>query len=531
MPRHLLAWFLLTPGFLASALALTAKAREEFPGLNEKWTYYQSPHFELYSQVGERRSRDALERMELMRGFALAQLRLVEKVPQPITLFFFDSDRDFHGYLPDDSRDDNLVSFYTKEHDRTVILLNPDRDDDLARSIVYSNYLGYLLLASETDPPAWYHTGVLQVFSQINFQRSSVEVGMPAESWIDEFRHGKRMPLSQVFGMSGNSATLHEERNLSIYSAECWALLHFFDFSSGPPAPEKLRHFVELATSPRYRSDPIALEAVCRTELGLDYAGLLERIESYVHRGDIRSVRLPAPEVAPAASYIRREPSHDEMADRLAELALRLRRSAAGKLELLKAVERSPDDARLREVLGNDALADNDTISAVNQWDHAVALGTSNPSVLHDLAQIKAQRWFESFDLYFRLPPAKAVELRELLERSIKAAPEEADGYEFLAWVESAAPKVEVRNVNLVQQHFAVLKNKGRTLLALALIRLRLDDLKGAEATLDSLDKVRHEDQEARVANTIRQEVTRRLADQAMAADSAEAAAPAAPAK
>ena len=97
------------------------------------------------------------------------------------------------------------------------------------------------------------------------------------------------------------------------------------------------------------------------------------------------------------------------------------------------------------------------------------------------------QRWFRIIDPYYRMPEARVQHLRDVLLRSIKNAPQQYMAYEILAWVEAAAERPAAANVNLVQRMFGKLRNRQRTILALALVRLHSNDLAAADAMLAGL--------------------------------------------
>ncbi|HET7538202.1 MAG TPA: hypothetical protein VFJ90_17200, partial [Candidatus Didemnitutus sp.] len=209
-----------------------------------------------------------------------------------------------------------------------------------------------------------------------------------------------------------------------------------------------------------------------------------------VRSGRYQGRQMPPPQIPPPESYARRPVSRDEIRERLAELALRVNRSPQGKLAMLHAVDNGTDRVRALEVLGMNAMVEEDEIGTRERWEQALAAGSKNPAIYHELGTIETRRWFRSFDYYFRLPPARADYLRSLLQRSIEYAPKQSSAYEMLAWVEAAAPEPSVANVNLVQEHFNSLKDKPRTLLALVMVRIRINDLATARSLLDSLEKM-----------------------------------------
>ena len=128
--------------FLAGLALLIPLGRaakgEAFPGLGRKWAYYQSPNFELYSTNGDRDSRDVLEKMELLRAHFLETFKLTVRLPQPVTVYYFDRFDDFKGYLPPRLRSGTTeYSGYCRSlADRTIITMAPAQDEDRARQVI-----------------------------------------------------------------------------------------------------------------------------------------------------------------------------------------------------------------------------------------------------------------------------------------------------------------------------------------------------------------------------------------------------------
>jgi len=148
----------------------------------------------------------------------------------------------------------------------------------------------------------------------------------------------------------------------------------------------------------------------------------------------------------------------------------------------------------VHEVLGAVAARSGDRDAAADRWERALVAGTTNPAVLHELAQNEARKRFSRFDLYYRLPAEAADKLRDLLAKSIAASPQQTTAYELLAWVEATTEEPRIGNLNLVQKNFPRLKEQNRTLLALAVAHMRLGDKPGAAEMLDDLDKAGPDD-------------------------------------
>lgn len=474
------------------SVAAVAAEKEAFPGLGKKWRYYQSPNFEMYSSSNDTDSRAVLEHLELLRAVFLDNFKMTVRAPQPVTVFYFSSDRDFHGYWPPEYTGNmNYVGFCFNRTDRTVISLAPGQDDESLQETVYHEFIHYLVRIAEMNPPAWFNEGVADLFSTIKPDADKVDLGLPIAGRIMELRSSKLIPLEQLFATGYNSDVFRQSRRTDVFYAESWAFLHYCRFGISKLPKDKLEVFLRLASRAELQEHPELLRGACQELLGFDYPQLEEQLQRYVSSGRYQWGKIPRPVIADKKSYVVRPAAPGEIADRLAELSLQITRSPLAKLHLLNALDREPNNPRLHEVLGAEAMANGEEDSARERWRKAVETGTTNNAICRELVRIEANRRFNTFDYYYRLPDEEAKFMRSLLRRSLEAAPEQSEGYEMMAWVEATAATPDVANVNLVQQHFKSLNDKPRTLLALILARLRFKDKESALHLLDQLDTMK----------------------------------------
>ncbi len=245
------------------------------------------------------------------------------------------------------------------------------------------------------------------------------------------------------------------------------------------------------------------MQEVFKDATGFSYPEMQKQLERYVRNGRYGARVLPRSKLPPPESYQMNRVPRDEIRERLAELALRTRRDPLAKLAMLEAAS-GPRGVRALEALGSDALSEGDDRVAQLRWEGAIAAGSRNPAVFHQVGMMEGRRWFSEFDYYFRFPEAKAAQLRRLLERSIAFAPQQSDAYEMLAWVEASAPTPSIANINLVQDRFQKLEDKPGTLLALALVRLRLDDHATGEKLLVEVEKLQPDYRTLHAVETVR---------------------------
>jgi len=476
---------------LCVVLALPLAASALMPGADEKWRFFRSPHFELYSRNSEGDSRLLLHNLELVhaiffRTFGFTPVRAV-----PVTVYFFSRDKYFEAYKPETYRKvDNLAAFYDAEWDRGILTVAPLPDYESAQRLAFGSYTYHLLRLLDEPAPLWYTYGLSELFSNLVINFDDFELGKANEQQVRRLLLATLIPVQVMFGADEKSTAFRANQENNLFHDESWAMVHYLYFGKNKLPPKAVSEFVGFALQNTRKFDADAVRRKFQDTLGLSYERMNGDLDRYFQAGHYGWQKLPLPSVDPAKGYEMRKVPLEEINLRLAEVALEINRSPQGKLILLQALDRAPGEAaRINEVIGADAVKDGDWDVAVDRWKRALAAGSTNPAVLHELCQLESQRRFRQFDLYYRLPDDTADELRGLLKKAIAAEPLQASTYELLAWVEATAATPKIPNVNLVQANFPHLLQKDRTMLALALVRLHLDDKAGAAEILDALDK------------------------------------------
>ncbi len=502
-------------GFALLVPLLRAAKGEVFSGLGRKWQYYQSPNFELYSANNERDSRDVLEKMELLRAVFLDTFKLKVRLPQPVTIYYFDRQADFDGYKSPQLRGSKVQfsGFCSNYADRTVITLAPAENTQAAREVVYHEYIHYLFRITELNPAPWFNEGVAELFSTMQEDREWLQLGQPVAGRIYDLRRGKMMPFEQLFAVGYGSPIFQNSGHTGIFYAQSWVFLHYCCYGVNKIPPEKMALFLRAAGSSHVQEQPEQFRAVCQELLGADYPELLRELERYYTSGRFMGRKVPRPVIPAKATYLTRPAPADEMQERLAELSLRVTRSAYANLLIRDTLSRQPD-TRLHELLGMVAFEEGETDVAREHWSQAVELGTTNAAIFRELGRIESNLLFSTFNIDYRLPDARAERLRNLLHKSLACAPDQSMGYEMLAWVEATARQPDIAAINLVQQHFKTLNDPPHTLLALILVRFKMGETKAALEMLDQLDKMNLNPWAAYCAEVTRARIENRPVDQ-----------------
>lgn len=487
------------------APALHGARKEEYAGESAKWRRYQSPHFELFSANNDVESRTLLHNLELLRAFFFDAVKMAERQPLEVTIYYFDDKKDFFKYVRAPLRQNkNLGGYYMTQPDRATIVVSSTWDDESARHMIFHEYIHHLMRVTGEHPPVWYGEGVAELYSSMVIKSDTLEFGRPLPRHVFELQQEGLLPLETLFSVDHSSPLYNTGKHTGQFYAESWALLHYWYYGDSKLDRAKVGAFIDYVSKETTGGDPAARRKRFQETIGMDYPAMQQLLEKYVRNGRYNWTKRSLPQIPNAKSYERRELTLEEIRERLTELDLRANQSSKARLAFLEAADRSSVKARTWEVLGMDAMAQGEANLARERWERALENGSTNPAIYHELGLIEGRRWFGRFDFYFRLPDDRAAHLRKLLKRSIECAPKQTDAYEMLAWVEATAAKPDIANVNVVQRRFGTLKNKGRTLVGLAMVRVHLNEPAEALAILNDAAAFQSEPAVAEVTKIIR---------------------------
>ncbi len=474
---------------LGSGLPLRGSAPEVIPAADDQWQRYESPHFELFSHNSAGASRRLLRNLELLRSAFFDIMHEKEKRSVQVTVYYFAGVDEFRPYVSADFRKlEDLAGFYLSRPDRAVIVMPFRKDEKESQQVVFHEYVHHLTEVSGRNPALWFREGIADVFSTIEESPEGLIVGKPIPGRAFEYRAHPPMPLEELFAIDHTSPNYHENQRVGMFYGESWVLVHYLLYGNSGLPRDQVDRFLTYIEQETEKGDPVKRRALFQETMGMDYPAMIKRLNKYLNHGRFSPGRYPLPTIAPAESYVMRPVPRDEIRGQLQELDLRVNRSPAAKLALLGRLDTNPDDIRALEILGTDALGEGDEATAQERWEQAFRAGTRNPAILHALVEMEDRANFSGIDvLYFRLPEEGAQHLRRLLGRLIECEPQQTQAYEVLAWVEATADQPMRANIDLVQAHLPSLADKSRTVVALALVRMRLKDEAGARRLLDEL--------------------------------------------
>jgi hypothetical protein len=497
---------------LFSGVVACGAAIEPFPGLDAKWRHGRSEHFEIYARSSESYAREILRNLETMRSAFLKTHELAADDCTDVSIYVFRSRSDMRAYAsPHFASNEDLIGEYRPGLDRDVILLDAASPPETAYWVVYADLTRNLLHGAGSRGPSWLHQGLSMLWGNFDARGRRNVAGQPDRLREELVRDNPGMDLAALFAVQEGAAALPDfkqardeaQKTTNIFHAKAWVLLHYWYFGQQEVPVSDVNRFVQFMLLSRRADEPESVRAEFEKIFKVDYAEMNRRVSRYMRAGRFHSRTIENIEAPAAASFALRPVDAPEMHERLAELRVRTRRDELGKFVLLDALRR-PRAARAAEALGTMAAGESDETQAQDYWRRAIEAETSNSRVIELVLRMDFARRFRQFDYYRRLPAEKADEMRRLIERVRARAPGSVEFLEMLAWIESAAPEPNVRNVNLVQAQIPRERLSANVVLGLAVVRARLGERESALRLLTAVEDFSPRSEEKEFARQVR---------------------------
>jgi hypothetical protein len=469
-----LPWFLFGVA-LVSVPAFAAR---------DQWRTTRTDHFEVFSAASEKQTRQLVVQLEQFRASFIGMFGLRPAHEPRVTVMLFNSDRLFTPYKPTyNGRPKEVSGYFVGGTDEVVIALNTDTSsDDFGdpAEIVFHEYVHLLLHTRGLRLPLWLNEGLAELFSTFRVSGETVEYGHPKDHYVYALNSGATMSMAKMMAVTESSPEYNEEHRAGLFYAQSWALAHFLVWGEDRKNAARISRYINLVGEPPTGNDVTFAEV-----FGPDFAKLGEKLRAYLEGGRYYQRRGPVPLKGLAAKIAVRAATELERDFALLNLRWRVHRSGDSMLAALKLAEKYPESPRPRELLASIAANSGDVPRAFERWQEAAERNTENPFVYVHGARSKLMDIGLLAHPDDRLSDSDSTQLRQWLDRAGELSPLYEDVVEMLALVEARSPQFRVAVVNQIQLRVAQLKDPNPTLLALAIIRWRADDI----ATANSITK------------------------------------------
>jgi len=372
---------------LAVALWTAAVPARALPSPKDSWIEVHTASFTLFSEAGERKTREIGEDLERLRD-ALSQLApgLTLSSPIPNYIYVFRSASSFRSYQRIyNGKPLESDGYFLTQQLANYVAINGNQHGD-ERAIIYHEYLHYLLHNNFAALPLWLNEGLAEYYSTFQGDHNEARIGLPVPEHVFWLRQHTFIPLTTLFAVTEKSPEYNEADRRGSFYAESWALVHYL--ISGNPerrrqASEYLR-LVQAGTPPdqifakAFGTDPTTLEHELRVYIQkklFDYTRVpiqaganlavdvkpMARADVLYRLGDLLA-NLRDDHAPDAAEHFRAalalQPDHGPALAGLGYLAERAGRTDEARSYYEKAAKLAPDDIRVQFLYANNLIDD-----------------------------------------------------------------------------------------------------------------------------------------------------------------------------
>lgn len=257
------------------------------PGPQEEWITVRTASFTLFSNAGERKTRDIGADLERLRD-ALSQLSpgLALNSPVPTYIFVF---RDAASFQPYEriynGRPLDSGGYFLSRQLANYVAINGNQHGD-ERLVIYHEYLHYVMHNNYAALPLWLHEGLAEYYSTFQVGKNEARIGLPVPEHILWLRQHSLIPLATLFAVDERSPEYNESSRRGAFYAESWALVHYLISGS----PERRRQASEYLRLAQAGTPP---DKIFAQVFGADPALLERELRTYVQKRLFNTLRAP----------------------------------------------------------------------------------------------------------------------------------------------------------------------------------------------------------------------------------------------
>lgn len=359
--------------FLASALLFSAPAA--FAESAPAWVQVRSPHFIVMTDSNAKQATHLADQFERMRA-VLHTLFPNAKVdaPAPIFVLALKDQKGFRALEPSDYLAKGklpLAGYFLQASEKNYILLRLDAQQEHPFATVYHEYTHFAFSDAQPPLPLWLNEGIAEFFQNTDIHDKDVALGQPSVDDVLYLRQNRLIPLPVLFAVDHDSPYYHEENKGSVFYAESWALVHYLEINDQQNHQDRIAAYARLLAQGQ---DSVS----AATQAFGDLAKLQRDLDYYIHIGNYRYFRMPAPPTPDVASFQVATVSATDADARRAEFLAYNGRTTEARALLDAVLKQDPNNAVACETLGFMALHENNMEDARKWLTKAVQLDSKS---------------------------------------------------------------------------------------------------------------------------------------------------------
>jgi FimV-like protein len=446
----------------------------------ENWTSVRTKNFFLVGNAGDKEIRRVATRLEQFRdvlGRLLERASLASSTPT--TVVVFKSRSAYQPFAPP-----GTAGYFQAGQDMNYIALSAEQNpaDPYPFSVIFHEYVHFLVKNNLQDVPVWFNEGLAEYYSTLEVMGDDrkVQIGLPIGYHLRALREQKLLPLKTLLAVDHDSPYYNEKDKKGVFYAESWALVHYLLLGNDARRYPQFGAFLNLLLAHK------PIEDAFKQAFQMDFVMLEKELKEYINRhtfpGQVatfeRKLEFDA-EMQSAAV------SEAESQFYLGDLLLHAHQFDRAEAFLQQSVKLDPNLSIADASLGMLYMWKGNFSEARRHLERAVSGNTRNYLVHYYYAMMLSREGMDAGGRINNYPPDTTAKMRAELKKTIELAPDFAEGYRLLAFVNLVAGDKTDESLALLKRAIALEPGEPEHKFMLAQVYMQKQDFKAARELLE----------------------------------------------
>lgn len=471
MKRSICLFILLALVGVAGAPAKTASRAASLPA-KDNWTSVRSKNFFLIGNAGEKDIRKAATRLEQFRDVftkLFPKARINSSVPTRVVVF--KNTGAFKPFMPvHQGKINEVAGYFQSGQDVNHIVLTAELRETNPYAIVFHEFVHALTNENSFPLPTWFNEGLAEYYStfEITDGDKKIWLGKPVANHVYLLRERKFLPLRQLFEITTGSSDYNERDKKGVFYAESWALVHYLMLGNEGRRQPQLLQFLGLL------GKKVAPGEAFQQAFQTDYATIEKELRDYIGRNSYPVQVFTANEKLQFDTEMQAAAIGEAEAQfYLGDLLLHMNRQAEAEEYLQRALALDDKLALPHAAMGTLRMRQRRVAEAKQHLQQAVALGAENHLVHYYYAFALSREAMNEQNYVTGYAPEAAAKMREHLEKAIQLAPEFAESYYLMAFINLVSNEKLDSAVGQLKRAMALAPGRQDAAFLLAQVYLR----------------------------------------------------------
>jgi tetratricopeptide (TPR) repeat protein len=452
----------------------------------DTWTGVKSKNFFLIGNAGEKDIRKAAVKLEQFRDVfskIFPKAKLNTSVPTRVVVF--KSTAAFKPFMPlYQNKINEVAGFFQPGSDVNYISLTAELRENYPYATVFHEFVHSLTNENTAKLPTWFNEGLAEYYSTFDITDGDKKIwlGKVVSNHVYLLRERNFLPLRQLLEINNGSADYNERDKKGVFYAESWALVHYLMLGKNGQRHPQLIQFLGLL------GKGLAPGEAFQQAFQTDYATIEKELRDYISRNSYPVQVLTTDERLQFDATMQAEPVGEADAQfYLGDLLLHMNRFGESEEYLQRAITLDGNQPLAHAAMGVMRMRQKRVAEAKQHLQQAVVLGSENHWVHYYYAFALSREGMDEHNFVMSYPPETIQVMRDHLEKAIQLAPEFAESYYLMAFVNLVAGDRFESAIGLLKRVLALSPGRQEANYLLAQVYLRQQKYDLARQTIEPL--------------------------------------------